>query len=134
MALPYGETVETCPVRSLAAWRDVVVASKGQEAVDGDALVWWSIRRGGHLPEPGISGASIARVVKRRAVEAGLDRAELMSGHSLRRGMATSASRRGASTTAIARTGRWTAGSQVMAGYIEAGNAHAEGAGRFLGL
>ena len=48
----------------------------------------------------------MARILKRRALAAGLDPADL-SGHSLRSGLATSAAKAGKNDRAIMRQGRW---------------------------
>ncbi|GAB7189605.1 site-specific integrase [Kineococcus sp. NUM-3379] len=85
--LPHGSRRSTCPVRSWQAW----VAAAGIES--GPAFR--SMTKGGAgLKARRISGQSIARMIKRRAEEAGLD-PRVFSGHSLRAGFATAAVRAG---------------------------------------
>lgn len=61
----------------------------------------------------------MSHILKKRARDAALPQAEQFSSHSLRRGLATSASRHGASLPAIMRQGRWKNMNTVME-YIEA--------------
>ncbi|MDP1593746.1 MAG: hypothetical protein Q8L80_05815, partial [Gallionella sp.] len=59
-----------------------------------------SVDRYGHVVERGLSPQSVALIVKQRATAIGLDPRQF-SGHSLRAGFVTSASRGGASTWKI---------------------------------
>ena len=66
-------------------------------------------------------------VLKQLAQQANLQNADDYSSHSLRRGFATVASRKGAPFGAIMRQGRWKSESTVL-GYIEAGKRFDENA------
>lgn len=116
----YGKHPETCPVRTLNAW----LAIRG--SVPGPLFL--RVDRHGNLgeaaagrPTPGgrISGQAVARVVKRASRAANLDPEVVWSGHSLRRGFATTAYLGGASLLRIARQGGWQDGSKTLLGYIE---------------
>ncbi|MGI4894869.1 MAG: tyrosine-type recombinase/integrase [Janthinobacterium lividum] len=85
--LPYGRRRETCPVRSWRAW--VAVA----RLTDGPAFR--RMTKGGRSLRPERLGdRGVAEVIKRRAMDAGLD-PTLFSGHSLRAGFVTTATRAG---------------------------------------
>ncbi len=58
-------------------------------------------------------------ILKMHAKAAGIEKAEYFSSHSMRRGLATTASREGVSIPAIMRQGRWKQVDTVME-YIEA--------------
>ena len=79
------------PVRALSEWLDI---SSGP--------IFRRISRADHVLERRLTGQAVALVVKRRAVEAGLDPSGL-AGHSLRAGFVTNAARNGASSSSIRR-------------------------------
>ena len=70
---------------------------------------------------------SASNILRKWAKEAGISQAEDLSSHSLRRGLATSASRDGALLNAIMRQGRWKNVNTVME-YIEAAQRFEENA------
>ena len=82
VALPYGSTPETCPVR---ACRDWITAARIREGP-----VFRRIDRHGHVNERALNKDSIGLIVKRAARAAGLDPAAY-AGHSLRAGFCTQA-------------------------------------------
>lgn len=86
VGVPYGQDLETCPVRTVQMW----MATAGIE----EGAVFRPVSRHGHVSRWYISGRSIARIVKRAAAAAGLD-PDRFSGHSLRAGFVTSALRAG---------------------------------------
>ncbi len=90
-----GRRADTCPVRALRAWIDLA-------GVEGDAPVFRSVNRHGHVGGA-ITGRGVAVVIKRLVAVVGLD-ADDFAGHSLRRGLVTSAARAGASDATIMRT------------------------------
>ena len=95
VTLPYGSRRETCPVRSWRAW---VAAARLD---DGPAFR--RMTKGGRsLRHERLGDRGVAEVIKRRAADAGLD-PTLFSGHSLRAGFVTAASRAGVPGVAIAR-------------------------------
>jgi integrase len=109
-AIPYGnETI--CPVRSLKTWLEVSNIKQG--------AIFRRIMLGDHLKEDSLTPLSVNNILKKRALESGLENAEYFSAHSLRRGLATSAAKSGASLQAIMRAGRWKQTNTVME-YIEA--------------
>ncbi len=87
VGVPYGEHLETCPVRSLKRWLAVLGREQGP--------LFCRIDRHGNLKEGGLTGQAITRMVKRRTQAAGLDPGPY-SGHSLRAGFVTAASAGGA--------------------------------------
>ncbi len=80
--------------------------------------IFRGITKGGTVKDEALTGRSVARIIKARAEQAGIN-PEHVSGHSLRRGAATTARRQGADPLAIARRGRWADNSQTLARYIE---------------
>jgi integrase len=97
IALPYGSTAATCPVRSYRAW----IAAAGIE--DGPAFR--SVDRHGRVSRGRMNAGSVARLIKRAADAAGLDPASY-AGHSLRAGFATQAFLNGAAEVSIMRQTR----------------------------
>jgi site-specific recombinase XerD len=123
VAVPFGSSPETCPVRSVLSWRTAAVDA----GADPDGPVFIRIDRHGNLgraasgkgsPDGRMTGQSIGTVVKRAAERAGLD-PEDYAGHSLRRGFVTEARRAGADELRIARTGGWADGSRQVHRYTE---------------
>jgi len=97
VALPYGSTAATCPVRSYRTW---VAAAK---ITSGPAFR--SVDRHGRLGRARMNAGSVARLIKRAAEAAGLDPATY-AGHSLRAGFATQAFLNGAAEVSIMRQTR----------------------------
>jgi integrase len=87
VAIPYGSTPETCPVR---AWRDWIGAAR----LESGAL-FRRIDRHGHVNPRALHKDSIGTIVKRAAGAAGLD-PSAYAGHSLRAGFCTQAYMNGA--------------------------------------
>lgn len=97
VALPYGSSAATCPVRSYRAW----IAAAG--ITSGPAFR--SVDRHGRVGVGRMNAGSIARLIKRAADAAGLDPANY-AGHSLRAGFATQAFLNGAAEVSIMRQTR----------------------------
>lgn len=97
VGIPYGSNRSTCPVRSTQAWLEAAGITEGP--------VFRSVNRHGKVGGR-LSGADIARAIKRAAESVGIDPAEY-SGHSLRAGLATSAAKNRVSDRAIMKQGRW---------------------------
>lgn len=98
VGIPYGSHSRTCPVRALAAWCQAADLTSG--------ALWLPVTRHGHIGTTVISDRSVANIVKRAVTAAGFD-PDHYAGHSLRAGLATSASAAGAGDRSIARqTGR----------------------------
>ena len=92
IAIARGTSADTCPVVAFEQW---IAAS---EITEGPLLR--RVRKNGMIGTDPLSDRSVADTVKRLAEAAGLDPA-LYSGHSLRAGLATSASNAGASLASI---------------------------------
>jgi integrase len=100
IAIPCVSNSPYCPVRALAAWREAAGITTG--------AVFRRFYRGDTLGEKAtdrLRAPSVALVVKALAEKAGLE-AEKYSGHSLRRGLLTSAARRQASIWKMAAQSR----------------------------
>jgi integrase len=87
--IPFGRNPETCPVRALMAWLET--------AKVGEGPVFCGVNRHGQRLPGRLTDRQVARVVKRRAAEAGLPAPDALAGHSLRAGLATSAAMAGVS-------------------------------------
>jgi integrase len=122
VAIPYGSTLATCPVRALGTWLDSAKIESG--------ALFRSVNRHGQIGDR-LTAQSIAIIVKRSASEAGLDSARL-SAHSLRAGCATQAAKRGVGSDGIKRLGRWK--SQVYERYIRFATVWEEAPAARLGL
>ncbi|MEK9808992.1 MAG: site-specific integrase [Candidatus Nanopelagicales bacterium] len=92
VGLPFGSTPQSCPVRSLRAYLDAAGVTEG--------AVFRGLTRHGRV-HGRLSGLGVARVVKAAAVHVGLH-TDVVAGHSLRSGFATSAAQAGKSERVIA--------------------------------
>ncbi len=110
-AVPYGHK-NLCPVRSLDVWLDKAKITSGP--------LFRRIDRWGVIGLTALTPLALTQIIKRRASQCGLTNADAYSSHSLRRGLASSASQKGASLKAIMQQGRWRHISTVL-GYIEEG-------------
>jgi integrase len=124
IGVPYGSNPMTCPVRVYRAWLAVSGIENGP--------VFRPISRHGRLGTQRLSDHAVALIVKRSARAAGLDPAAF-AGHSLRPGMATSASRAGASEADImCQTGHRSL--PMVRRYIRRGSLFNENTASQLGL
>jgi len=89
-----------CPVTALRQWLSVSDIEQGS--------VFRGITRWGVLKSKGLNPASVNLILKTVAKDASLDFAPELSGHSLRRSLATNAHRSGASFESIKRQGGWS--------------------------
>lgn len=108
--IPNGNS-ELCAVRALKIWLEKADIKEG--------FVFRRIHRGNKISELNMTADSVNEILKKRAFEAGIENAMDFSSHSMRRGLATTASRDGASLPAIMRQGRWKEVGSVKE-YIEA--------------
>jgi len=127
-ALPYGSHPETCPVRNLKRWLDLLEES-GKE-VEGP--IFRPIDRHGNVGDGALSDRSVCEVVKKRAQAAGLNR-DRYSGHSLRAGLATAASAAGVSQKSIMDQGDWQS-VQTKMRYVREGTLFKNNAAASIGL
>lgn len=123
VGIAYGSKRPTCPVRAWRAWVEAAQFESGPAFIG---------LRHGAVTKQRLTGGGVARVIKRRATDAGLD-AALFSGHSLRRGFATTAFRRGVAEHRIMQQGRWST-TQAMRGYIAEGELFVDNPSAELGL
>jgi integrase len=84
VGIPFGAHPESCPVRSLKVWL-------GQGRVESGPL-FREVTRHGRVSTTPLCGRSIAKIIKRRVEQAGMD-PEKFSGHSLRAGLVTAAAK-----------------------------------------
>jgi integrase len=87
VAIVYGTDTMTCPVRALRTWLAIADITTG--------AVFRPVDRHGNVVDRRLTPQSVALVVKRHMGPLGYDLDDF-AGHSLRRGMATTASRNGA--------------------------------------
>jgi hypothetical protein len=108
----YGSRPSICPVRAWHTWRDTA------ELTDPDGYAWRRVHSRGHtLMQGGLQPESIGDVITRAGTRAGID--IRFTGHSPRRGLATSSRLKGHDQIVIAKQGGWAPHSKVLAGYLE---------------
>lgn len=120
--LPPGNHPETCPVLTLHAWLDALLA----RGITTGPLFrridrYDNLGRAPHGrgdPQGRLTGQGVLLIVRRAAKRAGLDHASAFTGHSLRSGFATETYRAGGSPVWIADQGGWDRKSKAMYGYI----------------
>jgi site-specific recombinase XerD len=124
IAVAYGSEPTTCPVRALRAW--LVAAG----LVEGPLFV--GLTPQGGLRDMALGDRMVAHVVKRRCKAVGID-PDLVAGHSLRRGFATTAARAKKPDRAIKRHGRWKS-TAMLDRYIADGTRWDDNASVDIGL
>lgn len=135
LGVPYGAHADTCPVRAYTAW----VEASGI----GAGPAFRAIDRHGHLGDQALTDKAVAMIVKKVVVAAemmiGATReeadktAERFAGHSLRAGLATSASANDAPGSAIQRQLRHKKFDTTMR-YIREGQIFKKNAAGLAGL
>jgi integrase len=124
VALPYGSSPETCPVRAYQEWSEAAAVELG--------AVFREIDRHGRLQQKPLHRDSIGLIVKRAAARIGLHAADY-AGHSLRAGLATQAYLNGAGELAIMQqTGHRSLA--TVRKYIREGSLFRDNAAAKLGL
>lgn len=121
-ALPYGNDT-LCPVTALKEWLEKSQIKEGP--------IFRRIDKQGILSSKGFLSRTVCLIIKSVAKECNIPNADKFSGHSLRRGFATSASQQNAPMHSIMRQGRWRHQGTVL-GYIEEGNRFNENAASIL--
>ena len=116
--IPNGNE-QLCAVRALKIWLEKANIKEG--------FVFRRVHRGNKISGLNITPDAINDLLKKHAVSAAIDNAMDFSSHSMRRGLATTASRDGVSIPAIMRQGRWKQVDTVME-YIEAAQRFEENA------
>ena len=125
VGIPFGSHLESCPVRALTTWLE-------QSAIRGGPLFPAIGRWGREVTPKAICDHQLAKIIKRLAVQAGLD-PEIFSGHSLRSGLATAAAHGGASERSIMDQTRHRSLQQVRK-YIRRGSLFQDNAAARSGL
>lgn len=121
-ALPYGEG-QLCPVTALKAWLEVTAIKTG--------FIFRRINRWKAILDTPLHPASVNLILKAVARQVKLDFVPELSSHSLRRSLATTAHRAGASFESIKRQGGWVHDATVWE-YIEAAQRFEENAAAVL--
>lgn len=124
VAIPYGQSPATCPVLAMQNWLTVSKIESGP--------VFRAINKHGQLSEKRLSDKSVAFIIKRYVEGVGLD-PDLYSGHSLRKGFATTAAMRGISERSIKEQTRHKSDAMLRR-YIVNANLFMENAANDLGL
>jgi site-specific recombinase XerD len=122
--LPYGSNPATCPVRTLAAWLGAAEITQGP--------IFRPVNRHDQVQPGRLSDQSVALVVKRAGERAALDPARLAA-HSLRRGFATTAARRGVADRTIMRH-TWHRSRTTLDANIEERTESTDNAASYVGL
>jgi integrase len=117
-AIPFGRE-GLCPIVALKTWLEKSHITQGP--------LFRRIYANGSLDARSLTPLSVNHILMARACEAGIAHADELSSHSLRRGLATSAARAGASLETIMRHGRWKQVNTVME-YIQAAEHFTENA------
>ncbi|MFL0802744.1 MAG: site-specific integrase [Agarilytica sp.] len=110
-AIPASNTA-FCAVAALKKWLQIANITEG--------FIFRGLNRWEQVSDASLSPASVNTILKEHAAQAGLNDVELISSHSLRRGMATSAGRAGIDFALIKKQGGWKQDSTVW-GYIDEG-------------
>jgi integrase len=121
IGIPFGRTIH-CPVRALENWLSAT-------RID-DGPVFRPVDRHGRVLAGRLSGEAVSLILRARMATAGFDSAGY-SGHSLRAGFATSATRAGVSTLKIRQqTGH--ASDAMLSRYVRDGELFLENAAGIL--
>ena len=116
--IPYGNE-QLCAIHALKTWIE--------KARIEDGFIFRRLYRDNQVSDTPMTGDAVNEILKKHALAAGIENATDFSSHSMRRGLATTASRDGVSLSAIMRQGRWKQVSTVME-YIEAAQRFEENA------
>lgn len=110
-AIPYGDEI-LCPATALKTWCE--------KAQIQSAAVFKRIAKGNVVFQNSLGANHVSYILKEIASNCGLPNPKSYSGHSLRRGFATSAGQQNVSLSAIMKQGRWKH-SDTALGYMEEG-------------
>jgi len=124
IAIPYGEHVETCPVRTMKEWLSTTRIVEGS--------IFRKVNRHGRLEGERLGASTVAFLIKDAVARIGKDPASF-AGHSLRRGLITSASQAGVSEHVIQKQSRHKS-IKVLREYIDHANLFRENAAKLVGL
>ncbi len=124
IGVPYGSTLETCPVRTLRQWLD-------QSGVTAGA-VFRFVDRHGRVSGSRMAARTVAATVQKAITATGKDPAAF-GAHSLRSGLCTAAAEKGVSERSIAAVSRHKS-MAVLRRYIRAGDLFREHPAAQVGL
>ena len=124
VAVPFGNSERTCPVRNLRHWIGVAAIEEGP--------LFRSVDRHGRLSGGRMDSGSVGRIIKRAVKRTGRDPKDF-GAHSTRAGFITSAAANGASEHSIAKTSNHRS-VQVLRSYIRSASRFDDNAGAKLGL
>ncbi len=122
VVIPFGAP-DRCPLQALIAWRQLSGVNEG--------AVFRRVTCYGVVGKAGIGERQLNRTIQKVAKQANLVFADKVSSHSLRRGFATQAAKRGATLPAIQYHGRWKSVKTVVE-YIETGRQFTDSAAKVL--
>jgi integrase len=88
VGIPYGRSIDTCPVRAMHTWRRQMQTTLGDRFHDG-LPCFVPIRRAGGMSTDPLGAASVSRILKDRTRDAGID--GNFGGRSLRAGFVSTA-------------------------------------------
>lgn len=111
-AIPKSDDAMLCPVAAITEWRERSGNDRGH--------AFRQMTSGGRVLNEAIKPHQVNAIIKSIAMACCLPDAESYSSHSMRRGFATEASRKGAPFGSIMRHGRWRHEGTVL-GYIDEG-------------
>ena len=117
-AIPYGNKA-LCPITALKNWLEITDIRNG--------AIFRRITLNDNIGNAALTPLSVNYILKNRAHAANITDSNALSGHSLRRGFATSAALAGSPLQSIMRAGRWKQTNTVME-YIEANERFADNA------
>ncbi|MEU9237120.1 hypothetical protein [Streptomyces subrutilus] len=110
--VPYGTRPSICPVRAWTAWTEAA------QLTDPDGPAWRRLHSRWHtVMKGGLQPESVGDVNTRAGQRAGIE--IRFTGHSPRRGLATSSRMKGHDQIVIAKQGGWAPHSKVLAGYLD---------------
>ncbi|MCX4429605.1 integrase [Streptomyces mirabilis] len=113
--VPFGSRPSSCPVRAWRAWKDEA------QLTDPDGFAYRPLHPRWHtVMDGGLDPGTIGDVITRLGTWANLGFRP--TGHSPRRGLATSSKRAGNDRKEIAKQGGWADNSAAMEGYFEDGD------------
>jgi integrase len=129
-AVPFAKQGGACPVRALRRWLSVSGITSGAifRSLD-DARASRRDKR----PDDRLSDHAVAEIVKGRLAAAGLEDIDIesFSGHSIRRGFATSAAEAGQGVLELAKTVGWS-DTKMALEYVDQANLFEKHAGKDL--
>lgn len=120
VAIPFGNDL-LCPVTALKKWCEVISIKAG--------AIFCSIKKGNNITVNALSELSVNHILKKRAYEVGMQNADELSSHSLRRGFTTYAYLAGARIETLLRQGRWRK-TDTLIEYIETVERFKDNAGK----